>query len=406
MKTIIYLSYKSIKYRRYTFLLSVLSIAVSITLLLSVLKLKHQVRESFVDGIHGIDLIVGARNSDISLLLYSIYHIGSPNNNVSEQYYQKLKSNKNTRWIAPFSMGDSHKGFPVIGTTYSYFIQLEKPDMVISDDLKSNHIIIGAKVANELGYKIGDQLILSHGNGEHSFIDHEHIHFRVSKILPLQGTHLDKSLFIGIKQMGEMHQQFHSQVFDPFDDTSIDQKKSYSGLILSVKEKNGLLELQRTINDDKVEALTAILPAVTVLELFEFIAPIEKALIMISIIVFIVAVIGLMTTVLTSLNERKKEMAILRSLGASHIQIFFLIVVETCGITLIGEVLGIVIYQCSILVLSPYITLKTGITLTHHFEWIEIVSLLLLFLTSIIFGFIPAYQNYKNSLHKNLIIAY
>src|SRR5215475_1483634 len=165
------LALQSLRNRWVTALLTVLAIAVSVVLLLGVEKIRSGARQSFADTISGTDLIVGARSGNLNLLLYSVFRIGNATNNVTWQSYQDIADRPEVAWIVPLSLGDSHNGFRVLGTTPDYFTHYKfrqgqgltfragKPFSDLYD------AVVGAEVAAKLGYKLSDQIVVSHGLG-------------------------------------------------------------------------------------------------------------------------------------------------------------------------------------------------------------------------------------------------
>ena len=168
-----------------TALLTVLAIAASVVLLLGVEKVRTGARQSFADTISGTDLIVGARSGNLQLLLYAVFRIGNATNNVTWQSYQDIAARPEVAWIVPLSLGDSHHGFRVLGTTPEYF---EHYSSARARAWRSAHgkpfadlfdAVIGADVAAKLGYKVGDPIVVAHGLGSVSFVEHDDKPFRV-----------------------------------------------------------------------------------------------------------------------------------------------------------------------------------------------------------------------------------
>ena len=118
---LITLALKSLRNRKFTALLTIISIALSVALLLGVERVRNDAKLTFTNTISGTDLIVGARSGSVQLLLYSVFRIGNPTNNISWESYQDISSNPLTKWSVPISLGDSHRGFRVMGTVKDYF---------------------------------------------------------------------------------------------------------------------------------------------------------------------------------------------------------------------------------------------------------------------------------------------
>jgi putative ABC transport system permease protein len=212
---------KSLINRKTTAWLTILSVATSLFVLLAVKQISSQAKTSFGRTVSGVDLIVGARTGQLNLLLASVFRIGYVSNSVSWQSYQDIKQQKHVSWAVPISLGDSHKGYPVLGTTTQYFdvfkygnkqsLKMEQGQAFMSDAFDSAQVVLGAAVAEKLGYKLGDKLVLSHGVGVTSFSHHDHVKFTVSGILAFTGTPIDQTLHISLSGIEVMHVAPHTE---------------------------------------------------------------------------------------------------------------------------------------------------------------------------------------------------
>lgn len=169
MKVILNLAWKSLLNRKATALLTVLTVAIAVVLLLGVERIRTQAKESFANTISGTDLIVGGRSGQVNLLLYSVFRIGNATNNIDWKSYQEFSQHPAVKWAIPISLGDSHKGFRVLGTNHSYFEHYRygsKQPLTLSQGREFNGLfetVIGADVAQALGYQVGSQIIIAHG---------------------------------------------------------------------------------------------------------------------------------------------------------------------------------------------------------------------------------------------------
>ena len=464
MMSIYNLAVKSLRHRKFTLVLSVSSIALSVILLLGVERIRNQVHESFSSTISGTDLIVGSRTGNISLLLSSVFHLGYANQNVSYNTYEKVSANPKVAWSIPLSLGDSHKGYAVLGTTdeyFEHFLYGRKQKLeAVEGTLCVHHMgaVLGSKVAKELGYKLGDEVVVTHGMGEESFVEHAHDPFTVAAILKPTGTPVDQTVHVSIFAMGAIHDHFYDpgaseETSDPLaaalaehnhahddgqsHDSHADHDHSHAqhdhkghshdahnhdshaghnhgvdetpesltAFMIGLNNRSDVLALQRSLNTYKEEPLTAIMPVVTLLELWGVVKPAEKALMIISFLVLFVAFAGMLTTIMTSLNERRREMAILRSVGAKSKHIFQLIVLEAVGVTFSGIVVGVVILHGLLLLAKPIVSARLGIII--GLEWFgvsELVMLAVILMGGLLIGIWPAYRSYKNSLADGLIV--
>ena len=416
--TLLSLASKSLKNRLLTVGLTVFAISFSVFLLLGVEKIRTEAKESFSNTISGTDLGVGARSGSIQLLLYSVFRIGNATNNVSWKNYQAISNSKDIAWTIPISLGDSHRGFRVLGTTNDYFkhyrygskknlgFKIGNPFEDVFD------AVLGQEVANRLGYKLNDQIVLSHGIGEITGAEHADKPFRIAGVLAKTGTPVDRTIHVSLKGIEAIHIDWRSGA--PIPGMSVSAKevrqlelqpKSITALLVGLKSKLSIFKIQRRINQFRGEPLLAILPGVALQELWDLMSVAEAALGLISIFVVIVSLLVMLTMLFSSLNERRREMAILRSVGAGLSHIFFLLIVEAGLIVLFGILLGLLMMYSTLYFAQAIIEADFGLflsiqTLSSH----EIFILAVLFFSGLALGAIPAYRAYRQSLMDGMNI--
>ena len=288
---IIRLALQSLANRWLTALLTVLSIALSVMLLLGVEKVRTGARQSFADTISGTDLIVGARSGSLNLLLYSVFRIGNATNNITWKTYQDIAARPDIAWIVPISLGDSHRGFRVMGTTPSYFnlyhYRHGQPLAFSSGGPFSDlfDAVIGADVARELGYKTGDKIIVAHGLGSVAFVEHDDKPFRVSGVLAKTGTPVDRTVHVSLAAIEAIHVDWQSGARIPGQSVSADEvrtmnlePKAITAAFIGLKSKLAAFRLQRALNEYPEEPLSAILPGAALQELWGLVGTAETAL--------------------------------------------------------------------------------------------------------------------------------
>lgn len=414
--TLLRLSLKSILNRKVTTLLTVLSIAISVTLLLSLERIRLGAQESFKNTISGTDLIVGARSSPLQLLLYSVFRIGDATNNVSWTSYQELKNNSETKWTIPISLGDSHKGFRVVGTDQNYFDHYKYSggkniELSSGERFKSLFdVVLGSDVAQKLKYKIGDKIILAHGTGA-SFQDHAQTPFVITGILKKTGTPVDQSVHVSLEAIEAIHVGWESGA--PSKDSPSQEEllkksltpKSITAFFMGLQSRSGVLKIQRLINEYKEEPLTAALPGIVLTSLWQNMSFMENILKLLTSLVFLTSLLSLFLVLLTSLKERRREMSILRSMGAKPYFVFLLFIFESSMVTLIGLVVGTLTTLAAMVVTQPILTDKFGLILDLA-QWTpnDLMYLGLMFLSSFVVGVVPAFLAYRNSLSDGLTI--
>ena len=406
------LATRSLVNRRSTAILTVISIAISVTLLLGVEKVRVNARDSFANTISGTDLIVGGRSGSVQLLLYAIFRMGNATNNISWESYQQIASLRGIKWTIPMSLGDSHHGFRVLGTNLDYFKyyrygnkrNLELADGEVFDDILD--VVIGAEVAASLNYRIGDEIIVTHGLSNSSLTEHKDKPFRVAGILKPTATPVDRTLHVSLEGIEAMHLGWQNGVQIPNANTSVKrarksqlQPKSITAFLVGLESKITAFKLQRHINEFPEEALLAIFPGVALHELWSLMRIAENALLVISAFVVVAALIGMLAVSLAGLNERRREIAILRSVGAGYRHVMGLLIVESTLLTLAGIAIGIILLYSGLLLAQPLIESSYGLHIP--ITWPnprEFGILSILAGAGLIVGFIPAYRAYRNSL--------
>jgi len=411
------LAIKSFRNRKFTTGLTVLSIALSVILLLGIEKIRQGAEASFTSTISGTDLIVGARSSPVQLLLYSVFHIGNPTNNISGHSYEEINDHPQVEWAIPLSLGDSHKGYRVVGTTAKFYqhyrfargqqLQLEQGQWFSS----GYEAAIGAEVAAALGYNPGDQIIIAHGSGDESFITHKDKPFRIVGILKRTGTPVDRAVYVGLKSIDAIHQDFggdahdHDPLMAHHDHAGESGQGSLSAILLGLKSRGAALSMQRSINEDGHEPLTAIMPGVVLLEVWQMMGVVKQILMVVSGFVVVVGLFSMLIILMTSLNERRREMAILRSVGARPVHVFVLIMGESVFLTLLAIGLGFSMVYGLMVLLQPWLESAFGLYVPINWpNTTELMLLMIIALCGFVVGLIPGIRIYRYSLADGMTI--
>lgn len=344
------LALASLRSRKGSVLLTFLAITVSVFVLLGVEQIRQQAKSSFNNTVSGIDLIVGARTGDINLLLYSVFRLGHASNNISWQSYQHIAADPNVAWTIPISLGDSHKGFRVMGTTADYFNHFrfgQSRPLVLAEGKPFSQLyelVLGSEVARSLGYQIGDELVLAHGLGSTSFSQHKDKPFRVAGILQATGTPVDQTLHVSLEAIEAIHSGWQNGVKIPGADHGHDEEdltpESITAFMVGLKSKLATFRLQRQINTYDSEALQAILPGVTLTQLWQMMSAMENTLRLIAALVLLASLLGLAAMLLASIKERQGEIAVMRAIGAPPLFVFALIQAEALLISLGGIIVA------------------------------------------------------------------
>ncbi len=417
MSAVIKLAWKSLMNRKATAVLTIMTVAISVILLLGVERIRTQAKDSFANTISGTDLIVGGRSGQVNLLLYSVFRIGNATNNIDWKSYQEFSQHRAVDWAIPISLGDSHKGFRVMGTNHSYFEHYKygsKQPLTFSKGKEFNGLfetVLGSDVAKQLGYQIGSEIIIAHGISDVGFSRHDKLPFKVVGILAPTGTPVDKTVHVSLEAIEAIHVGWESGArLGPTPDAKVLQERDFqpkqiTAMLVGLKSRIQTFALQRQINNYPKEPLSAIMPGVALHELWGMMSVAEQVLMAVSGFVVIAGLLGMLSSLLTSLQERRREMAILRAMGARPRHVFSLLISEASLLTAAGIVTGVLGLYAILALLQPLIQQHYGINLTlstlSAYEW-----MLLSFVqcAGIVIGFIPAFRAYRQSLSDGMTI--
>ncbi|ACB35811.1 protein of unknown function DUF214 [Leptothrix cholodnii SP-6] len=404
--------------RRFVLSLVVASIALSTLLLLGIERIRNEVREGFSQSVSGTDLIVGARTGPVQLLLYSVFRIGSATNNIRWQSVLDLSQHKAVAWTVPISLGDSHRGYSVVATSAGYFEHFHYGDrqpLVLAQgrpfaDAGVFDVVLGAEVAHRLSYRLGDRVVLSHGDGAIAANDHADKPFTVVGILARTGTPVDRSLHIGLAGMEAMHLDWIAGVPLPGMAVSAEQAvlqdltpRNVTAVLVGLKSRAAVFSVQRRIADYRDEPLMAVLPGVALDELWEVVGAGERGLLAVSVLVSVVSLAGLVAVILAGLNERRRELAILRAVGCGPRTMLALLAIEGALVTACGVLLGLLSGALLLATLGGWFQDRFGFALTLSppaaNEWLLMAAVLA---GGWLASLVPGWRAYRLSLADGL----
>jgi putative ABC transport system permease protein len=416
MSALFSIAWRSAWNRRFTLALTVFSIALSTFLLLGVERIRTELRENFASSVSGTDLIVGARTGSTQLLLYSVFRIGAATNNISWKSVQALAAHQGVDWVVPLSLGDSHRGFAVLATSPEYFTRFRygnrqplqvregKPFSALFD------AVVGAEVADKLGYHVGQKITLAHGSGELNASEHADKPFTVVGVLARTGTPVDRTVHIGLEAMEAIHLEWVGGAPMPGVKIPAEQvrkfdltPKNVTAALVGLKNRSAVFGVQRWISTYAGEPLMAILPGVALDELWSVIGIGENALLLMSALVALVSLAGLVSVVMAGLNERRRELAVLRAVGAGLRHVLALLALEGAMVTVLGVAFGLVMAVLGIALLAPWLQSQFGLTLSLSEptlnEWLLMASLLV---AGWLASLLPGIRAYRLSLADGL----
>lgn len=416
---ILRLALRSLWNRRVTAILTVGAIAASVALLLSVQMLRTAAREGFTQTLSGADLLVGARTGPLNLLLYSIFRIGDATANVSWATYLKIAHHRDVAWTIPISLGDSHRGFRVLGTDSSYFVHYhfagtQSLTFTAGGPFRDLYdAVLGSDVARTLHYRVGDEITLSHGLGAVSFAEHKDKPFKVAGILAKTGAPVDNTVHVSLAGISAMHVDWRSgiQATGKYHISAEEARSkdltpdSITAFLVGMRSKVMTFTMQRAINDYREEPLLAVLPGVALDQMWSLVGIADTSLMIVAAFVVLAGLLGMLTSILTSLNERRREMAILRSVGARPHHVFTLLVMEAGSLALLGILGGVCLTYLLLLGGRSLLAHKFGIFVPVAIPSLYDVAILAgVLAAAVLIGFIPAAQAYRRTLSDGLQI--
>ncbi len=380
MKALLHVAWASALNRRGTLALVVAGIALATALLLGLERLRTDIRAGFSQSVSGTDLVVGARTSPIQLMLYAVFRVGGATNNIGIESIRALEGHRAVAWVVPLSLGDSHRGRPVLGTTTAYFERFRwgdrqplaftagRPFAGTLDGLYE--AVVGAEVAAALGYAPGTRITLTHGSGGTPGLEHADKPFTIVGVLARTGTPVDRTVHVSLEALEAIHLDWAGGA--PIPGLSIPAEaarkfdlspKQVTAALVGLKNRVAVFNVQRFVAEYEGEALLAVLPAVALDELWQVVGPAEQSLLAISALVAVLSLASLVAVVLAGLNERRRELAVLRAVGAGPRHVLLLLAAEGVLVTLAGALLGAAIAAAGVLGAGPLLQSQFGITL-------------------------------------------
>lgn len=403
-------------HRRFVLSITLASVALSAFLLAGIEQIRSDVREGFSQSVSGTDLIVGPRTGSTQLLLYSIFRIGQATNNMRWESVEALMAHRAVRWVVPISLGDSHHGFPVVGTSAAYFEHFRHGDgqaLALAEGHRFEQlyeVVIGADVARQMGYHLGSRIVLSHGDGAFEANDHADKPFTVAGILAPTGTPVDRSVHISLEAMQALHVDWVGGA--PMPGIHVDAKamtpellrpREVTAVLVGLKSRTAVFAVQRWLSAYDKEPLMAVLPGVALDELWQVVGSAEKALLAITALVALVSLSGLVATMMAGLSERRRELAILRAVGASPRAVLVLLLLEGAALSVSGVVLGWLVSWLSIWAAQDWAQTRWGLHV--HAGWPtdqQLWLMLALILAGLLASLLPAWRAYRLSLADGL----
>lgn len=420
MSALLSLAARSAWNRRFVLALVTASVALATLLLVGIERLRADVRAGFSQAVSGTDLIVGARSSPTQLLLYAVFRIGNASANIRYSSAQAVAQHRAVAWAVPVALGDSHRGFPVLATTPGYFEHFRHGDkralrLVQGRALNAERnglfdVVLGAEVVRRLGYTLGTRIVLSHGDGALAGNEHDAMPFTVSGILAPTGTPVDRTLHIGLPAMEALHADWVAGTRLPGQALSAEQAmqqdltpRTVTAVLLGLKTRTAVFAVQRMVQGYEAEPLMGVLPGVALDELWQAIGAAEQALLAVSALVAVVSLAGLVATIAAGLNERRRELAILRAIGLGPWRMLLLLALEALLVAGLGVACGLLLCQGVIAVAADPLQAHWGLLVSPGWprpaEWAWAGAVLA---GGALAGLIPGWRAYRMALADGL----
>ena len=408
--------YRNLRQRSLSSLLTIFSIMLGTGLVVAILILRQESEQAFNQTATGYELIVGPKGSSLQLTLSTVYNIGSPIQNMPLKTYELLKNDKRVKLAIPYVLGDNYKNYRIAGTVPEIFSAFEykkgskyklQSGEIFKEDFEA---VIGSDAAEMTGLKTGDFFTGSHGiESYEGSEEHGENKFRISGILEKTFTPSDKVIFVSMNSVWKIHNheseeaQKHSG--SEIDSAEADKNKTITSVFVSLRNPVYFDLLRRQINDNKFEGINAqaILPVFEIKQLFDIIGNINSILLVIAYLVIFTAAISILVSIYNSMNERRRDIAIMRSLGAGRLKIMKIILLEGLIISFTGGILGIIAGHTVVFAMKSRISKLAGIEITGLvYSKGEIYLLAGTVLLGAFASLIPAVKAYRSDAAKNL----
>jgi putative ABC transport system permease protein len=403
---ILQLSWKNIIDKKLNSFLCVLLLALGVSIISFLMLMNKQLQDKFTKNIEGIDMVIGAKGSPLQLILSAVYQIDAPTGNIPMEEFQKIAQNPMVKKAIPLSMGDNFKGFRIIGTNSLYPAHFKAELADGKAFAKPMEVAIGAKTAEATGLKIGGVFSSSHGlnpDGE----AHEAQQYKVVGIYKANNSVLDNVILTPLssvwqvhqhEEAGEKHEDEHKEAGEKHEET---QNQDITAGLLVFRNKMGVVMLPRIVNESS--RLQAAVPAPEINRLFSMLGLGISTLQALALAIMLVAGISVFVSLYNALKERKYEMALMLSMGASRGRLFMLLLLEGLILAIFGYLAGILLSRIGLGLASS----KIGEKYHYDFQQLGLMTEeIWLFVAALAIGFvaaaIPSMSVYRLNISKTL----
>lgn len=397
--------------------ITAVSLALSAGLVMAVFSISQQSARAFGGGKGGWDAVLGARGSQTQLVLNTIYHLQTSPGNIPWSMYESVREERGVELAVPYAVGDNYKGYRIVGTTPELFTEFEYregrtyelvPNQVFHP--RKGEAVLGATVARELGMERGDRFKPYHGVSHRESADPHDVDYVVVSVMEPTNTPADKVIWIPIEGIFTMpghvfYDEEGQEIEADLGKEIPDEHKEISAVMLEVSGRTGY-RLMNKINRRGDQA-TFVWPVAAVMaKLIKDLGWVNLVLEYVALLLVAVAALSLLASLYNTMNERRREFAILRALGARKRNVFAAIVAESATIAALGSVLGFAVYFVILAVAASKVKGETGVVLDlgllHPALWWTPVGMVVIGALS---GLLPAFKAYSTDVAGNLTRA-
>lgn len=397
-------------------MLSILLLTLSILLTTFVLQISKQLNHHLEKNSKPFDMVVGAKGSPLQLVLSTIFHIDNPTGNISLDEALRISKNPMIEEAIPVSYGDNYKGYKILGTSSQYLLKYNASCKEGKLNTENFEAVFGSEVANNLNLSIGSTFVSSHGLLQNEIDVHDEKPFVITGILAPTGTVVDHLIITNLESIWEVHEHVvheeHVEYLDGKEDVEHEEEhveheeehKEITALLLNFRNPIGALQLSRSINKDS--SLQAALPKLEIDRLLKFLGIGFQAINGIAVAILLVAGLSIFTNLIKTVRERKHELALLRTYGATTFQLLKLVFLEALFLSIIGCILGWILGRVSVLLFATLASdaykyhLEISMPDTEEFFIFAIVLF-----TTILATIFASYSLFKLNISKTLADA-
>lgn len=351
--------------------ITVLTTALAAGLVLSVFSIHAQTYAAFAGGAGGFDAVLGARGNQLQLVLNAVFHLEASAGNIPWSAYEEVAADPRVKLAIPYSMGDSVQGQRIVGTTTAMFeprdgarLELQPGGRVF--DPHRGEAVMGSYAAAATGLTVGSTFHPAHGVVEHGAESHAE-EYVVTGVLAPTNTPIDRVVWIPIEGVFRMGghvlrgagEDFEAHPHEPIPDAH----KEVSAVMLQFHSPMAGFSLEQEINREATEATLAFPVGRVIAELFDALGWASRVLELVAYLVVLISTGAILAALYNTINERRREIAILRSLGASRRFVFSVVIAESSVIALAGAVLGVGVHAVILSVTAEVIRVRTGVVL-------------------------------------------